>query len=178
MTARQIRGVGFTGFCQSDNKRMVFPEDAPAMVTKRAMSGVIAAFVAGGGLAIIATSMSEGTFSLSIGQAIAQMENLKGKEVRVTGKVALGSLEQRLGSTVVRFAVADEEGHRLECVYDGMLPDPFAEGRQVILQGRLEPGPAMRVSKITVKCPSKYREAGKDGVRYREYYRKKRRRGN
>ena len=44
-------------------------------------------------------------------------------------------------------------------VYEGVVPDPFREGREVIVSGELEDGTfvAERDSLVT-KCPSKFTE--------------------
>lgn len=134
---------------------------------------VVAIAVLGGGFAIVASSMQSGVFSLTLEEALAASETLGSREFKVGGNVVEGSIAKGSNTFETMFAVADAGGRRLECLYQGALPDPFAEGREVILQGRLEGEKRMRVSKITVKCPSKYQEAGVSEEQADEYYKGK-----
>lgn len=76
----------------------------------------------------------------------------------LTGKVIPGSIER--GDERMRFAVSDRDGSgELPVVYTGTVPDPFRDGREVIVTGRLEDGTfvAEHDSLIT-KCPSKFQD--------------------
>ena len=58
----------------------------------------------------------------------------------------------------VGFAIRDRDGATsVPVVYEGVVPDPFREGREVIVSGELEHGTfvAQRDSLVT-KCPSKF----------------------
>ena len=58
----------------------------------------------------------------------------------------------------LRFAVRDRAGAAsVPVVYTGVVPDPFREGREVIVSGRMADGTfvAERDSLVT-KCPSKF----------------------
>jgi cytochrome c-type biogenesis protein CcmE len=64
----------------------------------------------------------------------------------------------RRGGDVLRFAVRDRSGTASVPVrYSGAVPDPFREGREVIVTGSLSNGVfvAKRDSLVT-KCPSKF----------------------
>jgi cytochrome c-type biogenesis protein CcmE len=80
-----------------------------------------------------------------------------GRTYQLTGKVANGSV-RRSGENL-RFAIRDRNGHgrTLPVVYRGTIPDPFREGREVIVTGQMVSGRfvAKRDSLIT-KCPSKF----------------------
>lgn len=140
---------------------------------KKVATLLIALAVLGGGVAIISTSMSSGVFNLTIEQALADSATLEQREFKVAGNVLAGSIRKGSSSFEVSFAIGDAEGRRLECEYRGAVPDPFAEGREVILQGTLASDGRMRVSKMTVKCPSKYQEEGLGEDQYNEYYGRK-----
>jgi cytochrome c-type biogenesis protein CcmE len=58
----------------------------------------------------------------------------------------------------LRFEIRDRDGaSSVPVVYTGVVPDPFREGREVIVSGELERGTfvAERDSLVT-KCPSKF----------------------
>ena len=143
------------------------------MKARKIASVAIAAAVVAGGAAIVGSSMSSGVFSLTLEQVLAQAGELEGREFKVTGKVRPGSVKQGATPFEITFAVTDDKGRVLDCRYKGTVPDPFAEDREVILQGTLGPDRVMKVSKITVKCPSKYEEAGMSEEDYSDYYKEK-----
>jgi cytochrome c-type biogenesis protein CcmE len=79
-----------------------------------------------------------------------------GRSYELTGKVADGSVKRE--GDGLRFAIRDRNGSAsLPVAYEGVVPDPFREGREVIVSGRLENGSfvAERDSLVT-KCPSKF----------------------
>jgi len=60
----------------------------------------------------------------------------------------------------LRFRIRDRDGSEsVPVVYTGVVPDPFREGREVIVSGELNGGTfvAERDSLVT-KCPSKFTE--------------------
>ena len=87
-----------------------------------------------------------------------------GASYDLSGRVVEGSVEHR--GTRLDFEVADRDdpSARLPVAYAGQVPDPFREGREVIVTGTVEEGKfvAERDSLIT-KCPSKFSdEAAED----------------
>ncbi len=79
-----------------------------------------------------------------------------GRSYELTGKVVDGSV--RPGSEELRFAIRDRQGPAsVTVVYAGVVPDPFREGREVIVKGRMQGATfvAERDSLVT-KCPSKF----------------------
>jgi len=81
-----------------------------------------------------------------------------GDTSELTGVVVDGSVAR--DDTELRFDVQDRDGAAsVPVVYTGTVPDPFREGREVIVTGKLEQETfvAERDSLIT-KCPSKFSE--------------------
>jgi cytochrome c-type biogenesis protein CcmE len=81
-----------------------------------------------------------------------------GDTYELTGVVVDGSVAR--DDTELRFEVEDRDGAAsVPVVYTGTVPDPFRDGREVIVTGKLEDGTfvAERDSLIT-KCPSKFSE--------------------
>ena len=104
--------------------------------------------------ALVYTSFAGATEASTPSQLKASAES--GRSYELTGKVVDGSVERRGDS--LRFAIRDREGtERLPVNYEGVVPDPFRDGREVIVSGRLEGGTfvAERDSLVT-KCPSKF----------------------
>jgi cytochrome c-type biogenesis protein CcmE len=74
----------------------------------------------------------------------------------LTGKVVPGSIE-RSGDDL-RFQIADRDGsHPIPVTYSGTVPDPFRDGREVIITGKLEGGTFVgEKDSLITKCPSKF----------------------
>src|SRR3954453_20960943 len=80
-----------------------------------------------------------------------------GGSAEMTGKVVPGSISHQ-GATLV-FKVADRDGGQAVPVkYTGTVPDPFRDGREVIVTGRLENGTFVgERNSLVTKCPSKFK---------------------
>jgi cytochrome c-type biogenesis protein CcmE len=107
--------------------------------------------------ALIYTSFSAASPALTPSQLVRQVQ--PGRSYQLTGTVVPGSVH-RLGS-VLDFSVEDRAGGTtVPLAYTGTVPDPFREGREVIVtvekQGSRYVGE--RNSLIT-KCPSKFKTA-------------------
>src|SRR5207248_2794727 len=79
-----------------------------------------------------------------------------GQSYQLTGKVVAGSIQHQ-GSTLL-FRVRDRAGTASVPIrYTGVVPDPFREGREVIVTVRKEGATFVgeRDSLVT-KCPSKF----------------------
>jgi cytochrome c-type biogenesis protein CcmE len=104
--------------------------------------------------ALIYTSFAGATEASTPSQLKASADS--GRSYQLTGKVVDGSVQRR--GDGLRFAIRDREGtERLPVNYQGVVPDPFRDGREVIVSGRMEGGTfvAERDSLVT-KCPSKF----------------------
>ena len=104
---------------------------------------------------LLATALLYTSFSAST-EAAKPSEIVAGKSYELTGKVVDDSVAR--DGERLRFRIRDRDGsHSVPVVYSGVVPDPFREGREVIVSGELEGGTfvAERDSLIT-KCPSKF----------------------
>ncbi len=102
--------------------------------------------------ALVFTSFSAGNPSVSPSTLMASA--IDGKSYQVTGKVADW---QKDGSTQ-RFFLRDREGGRgVPVVYTGPVPDPFRNGREIIITVRKQgDGYVGEKNSLITKCPSKY----------------------
>jgi cytochrome c-type biogenesis protein CcmE len=104
--------------------------------------------------ALVFTSFSAATETTTPSQVISGAE--AGRSYEITGKVADGSV--RRSGDRLSFDLRDRAGTASVPVrYSGIVPDPFREGREVIVSGEMRGGVfvAERDSLIT-KCPSKF----------------------
>lgn len=85
------------------------------------------------------------------------------QSVDLTGKVVDGTVER--DDLALRFEISDRDGgESVPVVYEGTVPDPFREGREVIVTGSMQDGTfvAEHDSLIT-KCPSKFEKDAESG---------------
>jgi cytochrome c-type biogenesis protein CcmE len=107
--------------------------------------------------ALIYTSFSAASPALSPSQLLHQAQ--PGRSYLLTGTVVAHSVARN--GAVLNFSVADRAGGAaIPVAYTGTVPDPFREGREVIVTVEKQGGRYIgeRNSLIT-KCPSKYKEA-------------------
>jgi cytochrome c-type biogenesis protein CcmE len=112
-------------------------------------------FVALGAAIALATALVYTSFSAAT-EASKPSQVRPGKSYELTGKVVAGSIAH--AGDELRFRIRDRDGtHSLPVRYTGTVPDPFRDGREVIVSGELRGGTfvAERDSLIT-KCPSKF----------------------
>jgi cytochrome c-type biogenesis protein CcmE len=107
--------------------------------------------------ALIYTSFSAASPALTPTQLLKQAQ--PGRSYVVTGTVAAGSVH-RIGA-VLDFAVQDRAGSTaIPVSYTGTIPDPFREGREVIVTVEKQGGNYVgERNTLITKCPSKYKEA-------------------
>jgi cytochrome c-type biogenesis protein CcmE len=104
--------------------------------------------------ALIYTSFSASTQASTPSDLLASAE--QGRSYELTGKVVADSIDK--DGDRLTFRIRDRDGTAsLPVTYEGVVPDPFREGREVIVSGELKQGTfvAERDSLIT-KCPSKF----------------------
>jgi cytochrome c-type biogenesis protein CcmE len=107
--------------------------------------------------ALIYTSFSAASPALSPTQLVHQAQ--PGRSYQLTGTVVDGSVHRE--GAVLDFGVEDRVGGTtIPIAYTGTVPDPFREGREVIVTVEKQGGAFIgeRDSLIT-KCPSKYKTA-------------------
>jgi cytochrome c-type biogenesis protein CcmE len=110
--------------------------------------------------ALVYTSFSASSEAKSPSDLIAAGP---GASYEVYGVVEDGSVSRR--DTELRFRIADREAPETSVPvrYEGTIPDPFREGREVIITGAYEDGTLVgeRDSLIT-KCPSKFADEARE----------------
>ena len=103
----------------------------------------------------LASALLYTSFSAST-EASKPSELTPGRSYEVTGKVVKSSVQH--DGDQLRFRIRDRDGtESVPVLYTGVVPDPFREGREVIVSGELRNGTFMaeRDSLVT-KCPSKF----------------------
>jgi len=78
-----------------------------------------------------------------------------GRGLRINGYVDPTSVQWDPDSLVLRFRLTDGEAS-VPVVYEGVAPDLFAAGQNIVVEGKLAEDGTLRATQILVKCPSKY----------------------
>jgi cytochrome c-type biogenesis protein CcmE len=107
--------------------------------------------------ALLYTSFNASTAARTPSEVLADGET--GEDYKLTGRVVDGSIERRQDG--LAFEIRDRDGDTAVPVdYAGIVPDPFREGREVIVTGEMrgETFVAQEDSLVT-KCPSKFTTA-------------------
>jgi cytochrome c-type biogenesis protein CcmE len=122
--------------------------------TVRLVVALSAALLLAGALAWTSFSAS------SEARTPAQLGTAKpGERYQLTGKVADGSYERK--GNVHTFRVRERTGEAsVPVVYNGTVPDPFREGREVIVTVQRDAGGTFVGEKdsLITKCPSKFQD--------------------
>ena len=104
---------------------------------------------------------SASMYYLTPTELLAKGEAAYNDEVRLSGTVMEGTVKED-ADNVLRFTVTDDEGTMIPIVYQGVVPDTFKEGAEVVVEGDLGTDGVFDASNLLAKCPSKY-EPESDG---------------
>ncbi|MFN8643117.1 MAG: cytochrome c maturation protein CcmE [Candidatus Binatia bacterium] len=116
------------------------------------------------GYLMFAGVQTSSTYYFTVAEFLPRRHELGGEGVRVAGRVTAGSLQKQTSAkgTAMTFAIGDFAGPGREPVegtvavaYTGVVPDMFAEGRDVIIEGRYVDG-VLQAHAVMTSCPSKY----------------------
>jgi cytochrome c-type biogenesis protein CcmE len=112
--------------------------------------------VALGAAVLLAGALVYTSFGSSTGTR-SPSDVVEGSRTKVTGKVVPGSIRRE--GRELRFQVRDRDGTKsIPVVYSGVVPDPFRDGREVIVEGELRDGTFVgERDTLVTKCPSKFK---------------------
>jgi cytochrome c-type biogenesis protein CcmE len=120
--------------------------------------------VALGAAVLLAAGLVYTSFSASSdAKEPSELVGVEGGDYDLTGKVAEGSVEHE-GSRLL-FEVTDREdpSAAIPVTYTGTVPDPFREGREVIVSGTVDDGTFVgEKDSLITKCPSKFADEAEE----------------
>ena len=124
--------------------------------TIRLVVALTAAVLRGG--ALVYTSFSGAAEARKPSQIVNAQP---GTDYKVTGKVVHGSI-RRTGADdgqTLNFRVRDRDGNvSIPVTYKGVVPDPFRDGREIIIEGEMRNGTLVaKRDTLVTKCPSKFK---------------------
>ncbi|MDR5694596.1 MAG: cytochrome c maturation protein CcmE [Armatimonadota bacterium] len=97
-------------------------------------------------------------YYLTVSELLAQQGRRNDLPIRVGGKVVPGSIQwDKLGRSL-RFQISDGQ-KILPVFYQGVVPDIFGDGKDVVVEGRLNPQGEFVATTLLARCPTKYEPA-------------------
>ncbi len=96
-------------------------------------------------------------YYLTIDEFLTRREAVAGEGLRVAGRVGADSVKWNGATLDLKFRLANfEDDDGVDVTYNGVLPDMFAEGRDVIVEGTYAHQGAFHARTLLTACPSKY----------------------
>ena len=89
-------------------------------------------------------------------ECLADAKKLSGERIRLSGKIAAGSLQIAADRSQASFKLVGSSGN-LPVVCTGTMPDNLADSMDVVVEGRLDGERLFRGEKIITRCASKYK---------------------
>lgn len=111
---------------------------------------------------LLSRSMKEGAeYYKHVDEVMAAPDTLRDKRLQVHGNVVNDSIEQARGTLQYRFKIESRPPRApavISVVYEGLVPDTFKSGAEVVAKGTITADNVLHVSPdgIMAKCPSKY----------------------
>ncbi len=96
-------------------------------------------------------------YMVTVAEYLAATDSYAGTTVRIAGRVAEDSMKWSTDTRRLAFTLNDIAADgSVDVEYTGLLPDMFAEGRDVIVEGPHTDAPVFAASTVLTSCPSKY----------------------
>lgn len=95
------------------------------------------------------------TYYLTVSEVLASTTELGNEPIRVGGIVSPSSVQWDQ-KTLNLFFTLEEKESTLEVSYQGVVPDSFKPGMEVVLEGIYNGNGKFRATTIMPKCASKY----------------------
>ncbi len=107
---------------------------------------------------------STSQYFFTVDELMSQKVSYAGTGLKVKGNVVNGSIVRDDDNYLkINFAIEDKSSN-LKVVYEGIIPDMFKDGQEVVVEGILAQDGVFHANTLLTSCPSKYeaeREAGK-----------------
>jgi cytochrome c-type biogenesis protein CcmE len=107
------------------------------------------------GYAVYLGASSSWQYYLQVDEFLGHVEQFRGKRLRLSGRVATGSLQASPEHREANFVLEGSQ-HKLPVSYRGSLPDNLAEGRDVVVEGSLAGDGHFQCETVITRCASKY----------------------
>lgn len=128
------------------------------MKTQTLVKTLVGVFVIGGGVGyfVYQAMQSSWAYYYSVDEFSANRSIVKDSPLRIAGRVKQGSVARDLEKIDLTFTLAGSNAE-VPVHYKGSVPDNFAEGREVVVEGRLDTTGIFQADLLMTRCESKYR---------------------
>ncbi|HDZ69378.1 MAG TPA: cytochrome c maturation protein CcmE [Phycisphaerales bacterium] len=128
------------------------------MRTRTIVKALIGIFVIGGGIGYFMYQAMQSSWSYyySVDDFSANSPAVKNHSLRIAGTVKQGSVIRDLQKMRLTFTLAGSKAE-VPVRYEGPVPDNFAEGKEVVIEGRLDTNGVFRAETLMTRCESKYK---------------------
>lgn len=92
-------------------------------------------------------------------------KSLIGKHFRIHGNLKPKTTARIRGRLDYRFQVMGKSGRSMKVTYNGILPDTFRDGAELVLEGKLVTAKHFKAHSVFAKCPTKYKETNQAGYK-------------
>lgn len=107
---------------------------------------------------VVATTLPRSMqYYVTVDELLAGKEKYAGKELKVAGKVAAGSVSRSQDGIQIDFRV-ENASQVVPVHYRGAVPDTFKEGAEVVVTGTFTNGEEIHANHVLAKCASRYEE--------------------
>lgn len=114
-------------------------------------------FMAGLGYLCYAGFSENSVYFLNVSEARAS-EPGKLRQARLFGIVSSSDLNQAINSVSFHLVDKDDASQQIPVVYQGLVPDAFKPGAEVIVEGGMNDQGRFSAKTLMTKCPSKYQK--------------------
>jgi cytochrome c-type biogenesis protein CcmE len=121
---------------------------------QRILLVLLVLLLSGGASALVLTALQSKIAFFVSPSDLAQGKIGAGRELRIGGLVAAGSIRQGADGGV-RFVLTDEK-HQVPVVFRGILPDLFREGQGIIAEGTVDRAGIFEASEVLAKHDERY----------------------
>ena len=105
-------------------------------------------------------------YMITVSEFLGAGDAYANSTVRIAGKVAPGSMKWSAETRELEFTVIDMAGQpgEVRVHYTGLLPDMFAEDRNVVVEGPYTTASPFEARAVLTSCPSKYQAEGEKAL--------------
>jgi len=135
------------------------------MMQKKAKFAIGSILIVGAIGYLISTGISTTSqYFFTVDELMSQNVSYAGAGLKVKGNVVNGSIARDEENFLkIKFTIEDKQSN-LNVVYEGITPDMFKDGQEVVVEGTLAQDGVFHANTLLTSCPSKYeaeKEAGK-----------------
>lgn len=135
------------------------------MMQKKAKFAVGSLLIVGAIGYLISTGISNTSqYFFTVDELMSQNVSYAGAGLKIKGNVVNGSIDRDPNNSLkMKFMIEDKQSN-LNVVYEGITPDMFKDGQEVVVEGTLAQDGVFHANTLLTSCPSKYeaeKEAGK-----------------